>query len=140
MESVSYFFTLLVRLIISPLSLTQLRSAKAMAVRSPLIKELQNIYGKDREHLTKATMALYQEHKINLVAGCLPLVIQLPVLWALFNVFTALSNTCYPLKECSVIAQSIGATNIFHSAFLWLPNLGHADPIHLLPILAGIMQ
>ncbi len=133
-------FTFLVRLVISPLNLTQLRSAKAMAALSPRLKELQKKHGKDRETLTKATMDLYKEHKVNPMAGCLPLIIQLPVLWGLFNALRSMSQPCYPNAVCSAAQKALGAHNIYHSAFLWLPNLGNPDPYHILPIVAGIMQ
>jgi YidC/Oxa1 family membrane protein insertase len=143
-------FTILVRLVISPLNLAQLRSAKAMAALSPKLKELQKQHGKDREQLTKATMALYAEHKVNPMAGCLPLIIQLPVLWGLFNALNTLAAPCRgahgakAIALCQVnFASFVGGLRnvpLYHSSFLWLPNLGQPDPYHILPIVAGVLQ
>jgi len=135
-------FTILVRLAISPLNLAQLRSARAMSALQPKLKELQKVHGKDRQQLTQATMALYKDHKVNPMAGCLPLLIQLPVLWGLFNALSSISNNCFdhPGAICTKVFAAQGAHNIYHSSFLWLPNLGHPDPFHVLPIVAGVTQ
>lgn len=124
-------FTLLVRLIISPLNLAQLRSARAMSALSPRIKELQKFYAQDRERLTKETMALYKQYNVNPAAGCLPLLIQLPVLWGLFNALLTFAH--------SKPGESI-YNPAYHGSFLWLSNLGASDPTHILAILAGVFQ
>lgn len=101
-------FTILVRGVLAPLNLRQLRSARKMAALAPRIKELQQKYKGNREEQTKATMALYKEEGANPAAGCLPLLVQMPVLYALFFVFKDLATT-----------PKIGATAIYHKTFLW---------------------
>lgn len=101
-------FTILVRGILAPLNLRQLRSAKKMAALAPRIKELQQRHKGNRDEQAKATMALYKEEGVNPAAGCLPLLIQMPVLYALFFVFQQLSHT-----------SKVGATAIYHQVFLW---------------------
>jgi YidC/Oxa1 family membrane protein insertase len=58
-------FTILVRLALSPLTITQLRNAKAMQRVQPLVAELRQKHGKDKQALSQATMALYKEHRVN---------------------------------------------------------------------------
>ncbi len=79
--------TLLVSLVLFPLTLKQTRSMKAMQEIQPEIKRLQKEYKNDREELNKQMMALYQERGINPAAGCLPLILQMPIWFALYRVF-----------------------------------------------------
>jgi YidC/Oxa1 family membrane protein insertase len=78
--------TLLVSLLLFPLTLKQTRSMKAMQEIQPEIKKLQKEHKDDREELNKQMMALYQERNVNPAAGCLPLIIQMPIWFALFRV------------------------------------------------------
>jgi YidC/Oxa1 family membrane protein insertase len=78
--------TALVRLITWPLTNKQLSSAKAMQDLQPQIKKLQEKYKNDKEKLNQETMALWKNNKVNPASGCLPLIIQMPVLWAMFVV------------------------------------------------------
>lgn len=94
-------FTIFVRLLLSPLTIVQLRNAKAMQRIQPLVKELQQKHGKDREALTKATMELYKEHRVNPALGCLPVLLQFPILIGLFYALLHLgsSPTGYGTKQ-----------------------------------------
>lgn len=78
--------TLLVRIVTWPLTNKQLSSAKAIQSLQPEIKKLQEKYKNDKEKLNAETMALWKNNKVNPAAGCLPLLIQMPILWAMFNV------------------------------------------------------
>jgi len=80
--------TVLIRLILYPLSKKAIQSQKAMAELQPKIKEIQKKY-KNKEEQVKEMTALYKKYKINPMAGCLPILIQLPILIALFRVFSA---------------------------------------------------
>ena len=80
------FLTLLIRLVTWPLTNKQLSSAKAMQDLQPEIKKLQEKYKNDKEKLNAETMELWKKHKVNPASGCLPLLIQMPVLWAMFQV------------------------------------------------------
>jgi len=77
--------TVLIRFAFVPLSIKSLVSQKEMNQLQPKIKELQEKYKNDKQALGQATMALYKEHKVNPFSGCLPLLIQLPVLLALYK-------------------------------------------------------
>ena len=58
---------------------------KEMKKLQPKIEEIKKKYGSDKQLLNQKTMELYQEHKVNPAGGCLPIIIQLPILWALFG-------------------------------------------------------
>lgn len=79
--------TLLVSFVLFPLTLKQTRSMKAMQEIQPEVKKLQKEYKDDREELNKQMMALYQERGVNPAAGCLPLILQMPIWFALYRVF-----------------------------------------------------
>ena len=85
-------FTVLIRTLLAPLFAKQIRSQKEMQRMQPLIKEVQRKYKGDRQKITQETMALYKEHGVNPAAGCLPLLIQMPILFALYQVLTRASG------------------------------------------------
>lgn len=78
--------TVIFRLVTHPLNAKQMRSMQQMQRLQPRLKVLQEKYKDDKEALSRETMALYREHKVNPASGCLPLLVQLPVLILLFNV------------------------------------------------------
>jgi YidC/Oxa1 family membrane protein insertase len=84
--------TLIIRLLLYPLMAAQLRSAKKMAKIKPHMDALSVKHKGDKAALQQAQMALYKEHGVNPAAGCLPLLIQMPVLIALYNVFYQVLN------------------------------------------------
>ncbi len=81
-------FTIIVRAAMMPLTLKQYKSSAEMQKVQPLLKEIQRKYANDKQKLNEETMKLYQEHKINPAGGCLPLLIQMPILLALWQVIT----------------------------------------------------
>jgi YidC/Oxa1 family membrane protein insertase len=84
--------TLIIRLLLYPLMAAQLRSAKKMSAIKPHMDALAIKHKNDKKALQEAQMALYKEHGVNPAAGCLPLLIQMPVLIALYNVFYQVLN------------------------------------------------
>src|ERR687896_1155496 len=82
------FLTVLVRVVLLPLTIRQTRSMQAMQKLQPKVKELQRKYKGNRQKLNEEMMKLYREHQVNPLGGCLPLVLQLPVFFALFWVLT----------------------------------------------------
>ena len=78
--------TVLVRILLHPLNHKQLVSMQKMQKLQPRLKVLQEKYANDKEQLNKETMQLYKENKVNPAAGCLPLLVQLPILILLFRV------------------------------------------------------
>lgn len=79
--------TILFRLAFMPLSVKSLKSQRALSKLQPKIKELQEKYKNDKAAQAQAVMALYKEYNVNPVSGCLPLLIQIPVLIALYRAF-----------------------------------------------------
>lgn len=82
--------TVLIRLLIWPFMHTQLKSAKKMADLKPHLQELKNKHGDDKQALAQAQLALYKEHGVNPAGGCLPALIQIPIIIALYQVILAL--------------------------------------------------
>src|SRR5699024_3172890 len=77
--------TVTIRALLIPLFVKQIKSSRNMQLLQPKVKELQKKYGHDRERLAQETMALYKETGTNPFASCLPLLIQMPIFWALFR-------------------------------------------------------
>ncbi len=82
----------LMRLIMVPLFVKQVRSQRKMQSHMPQLQELRKRYKGDKQRLNEETMKFYKENGINPLGGCLPLVAQLPVFWALFNVLRAIAD------------------------------------------------
>nr|WP_269323650.1 YidC/Oxa1 family membrane protein insertase [Lactobacillus delbrueckii] len=115
-------FTVIIRVILLPLNAVQINSTRKMQEIQPELKALQEKYSsKDletRNKLNEETQKLYKEAGVNPYAGCLPMVIQLPVMWALY--------------------QAIWRTpEMQNGKFLWM-DLGKPDPYYILPILATV--
>ena len=126
--------TVLIRIVFIPLSIKALLSQRALSRLQPKIKELQEKHRDDKQALGRATMALYKEHNVNPFSGCLPLLIQLPVLIALYGALNS------GFKEESMAAlfsfvENPGAINKIAFSFL---DLAQKRPI--LAILAGGLQ
>lgn len=110
--------TIIVRLLLYPLTVSQNKNMVAMKKLQPELNELQKKYGDNKEEYQKKTMELYQKNKINPLGGCLPLLLQLPILWAFFRVLREL-----PLSEAS--------------KFLGIWVLSEPDKLFILPLLAA---
>jgi YidC/Oxa1 family membrane protein insertase len=84
--------TILIRLLLYPLTKKQMQSMKKMQSVQPKMKELQEKYGKDREKLSQKQMELYREEGVNPAGGCLPLLIQMPILFAFYYALLMLGD------------------------------------------------
>ncbi len=87
--------TVAVRILLLPLGIKQTRSMQAMQKLQPQVKELQRKYKGNRQKMTEELQKLYKEHQVNPLAGCLPLLLQLPVFFALYQVLTRGGGTQY---------------------------------------------
>lgn len=121
-------FTLLIKLVLLPLSISQLKSMKGMQDVQPKIQEVQEKYKNNQAKQNEEIMKLYKEYKVNPVAGCLPLLIQFPILIGLYNVLR------YPVKYH--VFASEAAFKMADIGFLWMSNLTERDII--LAVLAGV--
>lgn len=107
-------FTILVKLILLPLTIKQTKSMKQMQELNPKMKALQKKYGNDKQKLNEKTMELYKEYNVNpLSGGCLPLLLQLPILFALFKVLR--------MPELYVFTPETYET--VNKSFLWIKDL-----------------
>src|SRR6056297_1306498 len=79
-------FTVIMRIILLPLNIKQTKSMAGMQKIQPELKVIQEKYKNDKEKLNKATMELYSKHKVNPAGGCLPLLVQMPILFSLYYV------------------------------------------------------
>lgn len=84
--------TIVIKVITLPLTIYQANAMKRMQVMQPLMKEIQTKYKDNPQKQQEETMKLYREHKANPAAGCLPMLVQMPILWAMF----AVVNTFVP--------------------------------------------
>jgi YidC/Oxa1 family membrane protein insertase len=140
--------TLIVRLILFPLTLKQLKSMKAMQALTPQLNEIKKKY-KDQKAQLEATQALYKEYGVNPVAGsCLPLLVQMPVLFALFyaledvvknnTTLHAINSIIYPFLPHFTTLPNTQLTWFTFINSAWHISLGAPDPTHILPILAAL--
>ncbi len=125
--------TIIVRLILFPLTWKQYKSAQQMQMIQPQIKELQKKYKGDRGKLQEETMKLYSEHRVNPFASCLPLLLQLPVFISLYAAIKGLGPLSAPAYQASVEALN-------QAPFLWIPHLGFPDPYYILLVLYVVTQ
>lgn len=91
--------TILIRLLVWPLMATQLKSAKKMADLKPHLDELKKKHKDDKQALAKAQMDLYKEHGVNPAGGCLPLLIQIPPMIAIYQVIYAFFDGAHGLNR-----------------------------------------
>lgn len=109
--------TIIIKILLLPLTIKQDKSMKEMKKLQPKLDELKKKYANDKQTLNIKTMELYKENKVNPAGGCLPILIQLPILFALFGV----------LRGGIIPADS---------TFLWM-KLAEPDPFYILPLLNG---
>jgi YidC/Oxa1 family membrane protein insertase len=122
-------FTILLKLVLMPLSLMQTKSMKAMQAIQPEINAIRKKYAKDRERLAKEQMQLYKEHGVNPAAGCLPM---LPMMIVLIGLYQALIGlTCDP--DLPNFCDPSRGDPHFRESWLWVDNLGLPDIPFTLP-------
>jgi YidC/Oxa1 family membrane protein insertase len=110
-------FTGLMKVVFHPLTHKSVKAQAKMQEVQPLINELREKYKKDPQRLNQEVMKLYKEYKVNPFGGCLPLLLQMPLFWALFTI-------------CKSTIELRGAKFVF-----WLKDLSQMDPYRILPII-----
>lgn len=113
--------TVLVKLLMNPLTVKGLKSMKGMQKIQPKLAELKEKYGDDKQRMNQETMALFKTHKVNPMGGCLPMVLQMPIYIALYK----------------VLYNSI---ELYHAPFLVYKDLAAPDPYFVMPVLLGIFM
>ncbi|MDQ3008770.1 MAG: YidC/Oxa1 family membrane protein insertase [bacterium] len=120
-------FTILIRSIVLPLSLPSIKAQKRIQELQPEIKQLKAKHGKDKKAYQVAQMELYKKYNVNPLAGCLPQLLQIGVLFFLYQALNNFLNQ--PVIE--------GVT--INPQFLWL-NLTSPDALYIIPVLAALTQ
>ena len=113
--------TLVVRAGLYPLTLKQTRSMAQMQKIQPQVQDLKDRYKDDSQKFNEEVLKLYQKHKVNPLGGCLPLILQLPILIALYNTIRI-------------------AVELRKTPFLWIPDLSKGDPYYLLPAAIALLM
>ena len=111
-------FGLLVRIVLWPLNQKAMRANMKLQEVQPLMKDIQDRYKNDPQRMQQEMFKLYREHKVNPLGGCWPMLLPMPVLFALFFVFQ-------------------NAIELRGTSFLWLPDLARPDPLYIIPVLMG---
>ncbi|MDZ7335274.1 MAG: membrane protein insertase YidC [candidate division KSB1 bacterium] len=127
-------FSILVKIIVHPLTRKSYVSMQKMQMLQPKLNELKEKYGKDPQRLNRETMKLYKEAGINPLSGCLPTLLQLPLLWAIFIVFR---NTI-ELRDAAFIwwIKDLSAPDTVLKLPFSIPFYG--DLLNILPIFMGV--
>lgn len=112
--------TVLVRLLVLPFNIASYKSMKKMQKIQPLLQSIRERYKEDAQTMQRETMALMKQHKVNPLGGCLPMLLQLPIFFALYQ----------------VLGQSV---ELYMAPFMgWIHDLSIKDPFYVLPILMSI--
>ena len=115
--------TIIIKLIMYPLTQKQIQSTKAMMELQPKMKALQEKYKDDKQRLNMELANLYKTEGVNPLAGCLPLLIQMPIMIGIF----------YGIRDYDYAAHPEIVTS-----FLWLKDISLADPTYILPVLSAL--
>jgi len=111
-------FGILVRIVLWPLNQKAMRANMKLQEVQPLMKEIQDRYKSDPQRMQQEVFKLYKEYKVNPLGGCWPMLLPMPVLFALFFVFQ-------------------NAIELRGTSFMWIPDLSRPDPLYVIPILMG---
>ena len=113
--------TIIVKMVLYPLTVKQVKSMKAMQELSPKMKKIQEKYKDNPQMMQQKIGALYKDAGVNPLAGCLPLLIQMPILMGMYY---SLYNFNYPTPESAY--------------FLWMTSMSDPDPLYILPVLSAL--
>jgi len=120
-------FTIIVKIVLYPLYAMQIKSTARMGDMQPKMQALQKKYANDKETLNIKMMELYKEEKFNPMGGCLPMLLQMPII---FGLFALLRNPMLYIDNSEILMA-------VHESFLWIMDLSQPDP-WVLPIAAGV--
>lgn len=114
-----FIFTLVIRIIILPFNIKAAKSTRGMQRIQPELKKIQEKYKKEPEKLNAEVMKLYKDNNVSVTGGCLPSLLPLPILMALYWVF-------------------MGIHGVEGASFLWIKDLFSPDPYYILAIIAAL--
>ncbi len=112
--------TICIKLLFWPLTQKSYKSMKGMQKLQPEMKKMREKYGSDKQKLNQEMMSFYKDNKVNPLGGCLPMVIQIPVFFALYRVL-------------------LGSIELRHAPFMmWITDLSAKDPYYVTPLIMGV--
>ena len=111
--------TILVKLLLYPITAKQIASTKAMMEIQPKMKEIQTRYKDDKVLMNQKLAELYKDQGVNPLAGCLPLLIQMPIMIGIF----------YGIRDFAYVGSA---------HFLWMSNISEPDHLYILPVLSAL--
>ncbi|AQR98261.1 MULTISPECIES: membrane protein insertase YidC [Clostridium] len=114
-----FVFTLIIRILILPFNIKAAKSTRGMQKIQPEMKKIQEKYKDDPQKLNAEVMKLYKDNNVSMAGGCVPSLLPLPILMALYYVFMEIQG-------------------IEGASFLWIKDLFAPDSLHILPILAAL--
>ena len=132
---VSYFAlsiivaTIIIKLLILPLNISQMKNQKKMAKLQPELKKIQNKYKNDPQTLAAKQQKLYKDANTNIAAGCLPMIITMVVLIAFYRVFW--NPQTYAFTDP-------GFYEAMNKNFFYIKNIDHVDPTFIMPVIAAV--
>jgi YidC/Oxa1 family membrane protein insertase len=115
------FLTIVIKILLLPLTQKSMKSMKEMAKLKPMMDDLKKKYGDDKQRLNQEMMALYKSHKINPMGGCFPLLLQMPIWIALYRMLYS-------------------AVELYQTPFIpgWIDDMSYRDPYYIMPIIMGL--
>ena len=111
--------TIIIKMALYPLTVKQIKSMKGLQELQPKMKKLQDEYKNNPQLLQQEMAKLYESAGVNPLAGCLPLLVQMPILMAIY----------YALRDMTYVGDP---------SFFWIPSLSEADPLHILPVISAL--
>ncbi len=121
------FLTLIIKIVLWPLSYKSYKSMEQMKKLQPMMAKLKEKYGNDKETLNREMMQLYKTYKVNPAGGCLPILVQIPVF---FGLYQGLLNAT-ELRHAAFIAH------LPFTDMIWLADLSAKDPYYITPLIMG---
>ena len=122
--------TILIRTLLFPLTVRQVRSMRAMQELRPEMEKIRAKYKDNRQKQQEEQMKLFQENKVNPLGGCLPLLIQMPIIIGIFYVIRKFGG--------GVAGAEAEYPSFTTGGILWFQNLSEHDPLYILPILSAV--
>ena len=126
--------TLLIKTVLYPFGTMAIRAQKALSALQPKLEEIQKKYKQDKERLLKETLELYKKERINPFSGLLPLLVQLPILIALFQVFWKGLGS----EQLNYLYSFVQSPGSIDTTFFGIMDL--SKPNFILAVLAGVTQ
>lgn len=143
--------TFIIRVILFPFTASQIKTSKKMQDMAPHISKLKEKHKKDKKKQQEEMMKLYSEFGINPAAGCLPVIIQIPIIWGLYHVLSTVVavNAIEKVREVNELLYSDGLklTRLWETTFFGIPLsqspsqlISDMPLLALIPVLTGVLQ